>query len=58
MANYLRKRRMQEISTARDEKRAERETKPVKPVGCPYCFSRSLETHGEQQFCRNCHRYL
>jgi len=48
---------MKEISVARDEKRVERQVKPIKN-GCPYCNSRSLELHGTEKFCRNCHRYI
>lgn len=53
MVNYLRSRRMKEISVLRDAESLRKATNE-----CPHCKSRSLEAHGKSKFCRNCHRYL
>lgn len=53
MSNYLRSRRKKELYVA-----PEKTKKASVPRECPYCRSASLETHGTNKFCRNCHRYV
>lgn len=57
MANYLRHNKRAELRQERQTKRTQ-QTTTASHNECPYCLSRSLEHHGNNKFCRNCHRYI